>query len=148
MAIRAKAKLQSWGGDALLEKVGFALLAYGERIAPQLQESIKTKAYDWPTPTLRQVGLYSGKFVPKGKRDIVDTGTLMQSQSAPVVAGNVLTIRWNAPYSKAVLEGGFLVGTLRNAYIAPGRDWITPVLQSTPPAKFFAEEWRRLAKNQ
>lgn len=146
MRIRAKAKLQSWAGDALLDKIGVVLQAYGEKVSPQLQESIKSRAYDWPTPTLRKEGLYSGRFVPKGKRDIVDTGKLLQSQTAPQVADNVMTIRWTEPYSKAVLEGGFLIGTVRNAYIAPGRDWITPVLQYTPPARFFAEEWKRLGR--
>jgi hypothetical protein len=37
-----------------------------------------------------------------------------------------------------------LVGNLRNAYIAPGRDWITPVLAAQPPMEFFAAEWRKI----
>jgi hypothetical protein len=90
------------------------------------------------------VGLYSGKFVPRGRRDIVDTGDLLQSQSAPQITSNSLTITWRVPYSGDVLEGGFIVGTMMDAYIAPGRDWITPVLRAQDPTEFFVREWRKI----
>jgi hypothetical protein len=54
-----------------------------------------------------------------------------------------LKIEWTAPYSKEVLEGGYLIGTMRNAYIAPERDWITPAIEKTDP---FGYIWRRFLK--
>lgn len=144
----ARVRITRWNADALLALVPQVLQAYGEKVTPQLQEAIKSKAYDYPSPTLRKVGVYSGRFVPAGKRDIVDTGTLLNSQTPPEVSGNVMRIRWTADYSGEVLRGGYLVGTLRNNYLAPPRDWITPVLAATPPEKFFAEEWRRLAQGK
>ena len=133
-----------WNADKLLKRVPLILTNYGIKLTPLLQESIKAKIYDWPVPTRRSVGVYSGRFVPAGRRDIVDTGTLLRSQSAPQIEANSLTIRWSAPYSGDVLRGGFLVGNTRSAYIAPGRDWITPVLLAEPPLRFFASEWRKI----
>ena len=137
-------RIVRWNADKLLKRVPLILTNYGIKLTPLLQESIKAKIYDWPVPTRRSVGVYSGKFVPAGRRDIVDTVMLLNSQSAPRITENSLTISWSAPYSGAVLYGGFLVGTLRDAYIAPGRDWITPVVQAEPPLQFFIKEWRKI----
>ena len=119
------------------------LFEFGPIIGFQLQKEIRDKQFDWPTPTLRK----NGQLVPAGLRDIVDTGTLVKSQSLPRVALQgaevQLKIEWTAPYSKEVLEGGYLIGTLRNAYIAPGRDWITPAIEKTDP---FGYIWRRFLK--
>jgi len=144
----ARVRITRWNAEALLGLVPQVLQAYGEKVAPQLQEAIKSKAYEYPSPTLRKVGVYSGRFVPAGKRDIVDTGLLMRSQTPPRVEGNTMRIRWTADYSGEVLRGGYLVGTVLSNYVAPERDWITPVLQATPPQKFFVDEWRRLAQGQ
>ena len=137
-------KIVRWDADKLLKRVPVILANYGNKITPLLQESIKEKNYDWPVFTRRKVGLYSGRDVPKGLRDIVDTGTLLRSQTAPQITSNSLTIRWAAPYSGDVLRGGFLVGNTRSAYIAPSRDWITPVLKAEAPLRFFASEWRKI----
>jgi hypothetical protein len=138
------ARITQWNAEKLLRRVPLVLTNYGIKVTPLLQESIKATVYPWPVATQRKVGLYSGKFVPKGQRDIVDTGTLLRSQSAPQITANSLTITWGAPYSGEVLRGGFLVGTLRDAYIAPGRDWITPVLRTEEPMQFFVREWRKI----
>ena len=145
----AKVRITQWNAQALLDLVPQVLQAYGEKVAPMLQEQIKAKEYYYPVPTVRKVGLYSGKFVPgRTTRDIVDTGELLKSQQAPQVSDSTLRIRWTADYSGEVLRGNYLVGTVRTSYIAPPRDWITPVLQAAPPEQFFAEEWRRLANRQ
>ena len=68
----AKVRITQWNADALLKLVPQVLEAYGEKVAPMLQEQIKTKEYEYPVPTLRKVGVYSGRFVPKGKPDIVE----------------------------------------------------------------------------
>jgi hypothetical protein len=138
------ARVTQWNADRLLQRVPRVLASYGVKITPLLQDSIKAKVYQWGVPTRRVVGLYSGKFVPRGRRDIVDTGDLLQSQSAPQITSNSLTITWRVPYSGDVLEGGFIVGTMMDAYIAPGRDWITPVLRAQDPTEFFVREWRKI----
>lgn len=134
-------RITRWRGDRIVAKVPRILNEYGPLIGFQLQQEISKEQYDWPVPTLRK----SGQFVPKGLRDIVDTGNLLNSQSAPEVTGNRLRIVWSAPYSKAVLEGGYLVGTVRNSYVAPGRDWITPALKEKPLLPFLVERWQKLA---
>jgi len=137
---------KQWNADQLIARIPRILTEYGKVVTPILQESIKSKAYDYPVPTVRKVGLFSGKQVPSGLRDIVDTGQLLNSQTAPMVSDKELLISWTAPYSKQVLEGGYLVGTVRNAYMAPARNWITPVLKFKRPERFFAEEWRKLSQ--
>lgn len=134
-------RITRWRGDRIVAKVPRILNEYGPLIGFQLQQEISKEQYEWPVPTLRK----SGQFVPKGLRDIVDTGNLLNSQSAPEVTGNRLRIVWTAPYSKAVLEGGYLIGTVRNSYIARERDWITPALREKPLLPFLVERWQKLA---
>lgn len=130
-----------WDAEKLLKRVPEVLTRYGEKVSPMLQESIKSRVYPWPSPTRRQVGRFSGPFVPAGPRDIVDTGRLLDSQTAPVITPNSLTIKWTAPYSKEVLTRDFVTFT---GAIAQPRDWITPVIKAKPPLEFFAAEWRRI----
>lgn len=137
-----KGRVTQWRGDRIAAKVPRILNEYGPLISSQLQQEIKKEQFEWPVPTLRK----SGQLVPKGKRDIVDTGELLTSQSPPQVEGTTLRIVWGAPYSLAVLEGGYLVGTVRDAYIAPGRDWITPALREKPLLPFLVERWNALSR--
>lgn len=141
----ASFKLTQWNADKLLARSAQILEDYGPRISFQLQQEIAKDQFEWPVPTRRK----SGQFIPAGLRDIVDTGQLLNSQTPPQVTSNgslsVLSIRWTAPYSGEVLRGGYLVGTVRNNYVAPGRDWITPALREQPFGKFFANRWRQLA---
>lgn len=130
-----------WNADKLLQRVPKVLSSYGEKVSPMLQQAIKSRVYPWPSATRRQVGRFSGPFVPAGPRDIVDTGRLLDSQTPPTVTPNSLTIRWTAPYSKEVLTREFVTFT---GQIAEPRDWITPVLKAEPPLKFFAAEWRKI----
>jgi hypothetical protein len=141
----ASVRVTQWNADRILGRAAQILEDYGPRISFQLQEEIAKDQFQWPVPTRRK----SGQFVPAGLRDIVDTGQLLNSQTAPQVTDDgglsVMTIRWTAPYSGEVLRGGYLVGTVRNNYVAPGRDWITPALKQQPFAPFFASRWRQLA---
>lgn len=141
----ASLKLTQWNADKLLARSAQILEDYGPRISFQLQQEIAKDQFEWPVPTRRK----SGQFIPAGLRDIVDTGQLLNSQTPPQVTANgslsVLSIRWTAPYSGEVLRGGYLVGTVRNNYVAPGRDWITPALREQPFGKFFANRWRQLS---
>jgi hypothetical protein len=141
------ARITQWNADKLLRRVPLILTNYGIKVTPLLQESITARIYEWPTRTDRGGLIISrrnnGEEVTT-PRNIVDTGTLLKSQSAPQITPNSLTITWGAPYSGEVLRGGFVVGRSNGSYIAPGRDWITPVLRAEEPMRFFVQEWRKI----
>jgi hypothetical protein len=143
--ISVKAKIEQWNAEKLLGRAAKILDDYGPKISFQLQEEIVKKQFDWPVATRRK----SGQLVPPGLRDILDTGELLNSQTNPVVVRDgslsVLTIQWLAPYSGEVLRGWYLVGTVRNNYIAEGRDWISPALKNQPFRPFFIRRWQALA---
>jgi hypothetical protein len=140
-------RIVRWNADRILKRPARILVDYGPRIAFQTQQEISKDQFQWPVATRRK----NGRLVPAGLRDIVDTGTLLNSQTPPSVTSEegrtVLQIRWTAPYSGEVLRGGYLVGTLRNNYVAPGRDWITPALREQPFLPFFAERWAQLGQS-
>jgi len=104
-----------------------------------------------------QETLISGKgiFIPKGLRDAVDTGELLNSQTLPVVTQNGsatrLRIGWTAPYAATVLYGGDYGSyiNVNGAFVdvgqKPGRDWISPALQLYPLRPFFINRWRQLS---
>lgn len=140
----ARVRITRWRQEQILAKVPRILNEYGPLIGFQLQQEISKEQFDWPVPTRRK----NKQFVPKGLRDIVDTGELLNSQTPPSVTGNSLKIVWAAPYSKAVLDGGYLVGTLRASYIAPSRDWITPALREKPLLPFLVQRWQQLASGK
>lgn len=137
-------KLSKWKGDQFSRRATRILTEYGPLISFQLQEEIATKQFQWPVPTRRK----SGEFVQRGLRDIVDLGTFLNSQTTPDVQatrrGARLTIGWTAPYSLAILQGGYIVGTVRSNYEAPSRDWITPALQNRPLLPFLVQRWQAL----
>lgn len=96
-----------------------------------------------------------GVLIPAGPRDIVDTGTLLQSQTAPQVQNKSGTysmqIEWTAPYSGLVLKGGNF-GSYINVNgrevtpgIRPGRNWIQASFQAQPFLPFLVERWNRAA---
>lgn len=141
----ALVQFASWNADRLTRRLPRRILDdYSSTIAFQLQQEISKEQFEWPVATRRK----SGQFVPKGKRDIVDTGQLLNSQTEPVVQdaerGAQLEIKWTAPYSGEVLRGGYLVGTVRSNYVAPGRDWITPALRAQDFKTFFGGRWQQL----
>lgn len=135
-----------WKGDQILARVPRILNEYGPLIGFQLQQEISKPQFEYTDDEGRDVitRRKSGRVVGS-PRDIVDTGELLNSQSAPEVQGSTLTIRWTAPYSRQVLEGGYVVGTLRNNYVAKPRDWITPALRNRPFVAFFVKRWGELA---
>jgi len=129
--------------DARIEQI---LENYGPYISFQLQEEISKPQFAYtndegkPVITRRNNGETVGS-----PRDIVDRGRLLNSQTDPVIKKGTLTIKWTAPYSKAVLEGNYLVGTVRNNYTAKPRDWITPALREQPFKPFVLRQWRQLS---
>lgn len=141
----ARLRITKWNADRILARAAQILDDYGPLISFQLQEEISKDQFDWPVPTRRK----SGQFVPAGLRDIVDTGELLNSQTPPEITSGAgyarLKIGWTAPYSGEVLRGGYLIGTVRNNYVAPGRNWITPALRNKPLLPFFTQRWKALA---
>ena len=142
----AKVTIKDWNPRFVQRRTKEFLFEFGPIIGFQLQQEIRDKQFDWPVPTLRK----NGQFVPAGLRDIVDTGTLVKSQTRPkiLLQGEEvqLQIQWTAPYSKQVLEGGYLIGTMRNAYLAPQRDWISPAIQKTDPRAYVQRRFAMLSR--
>lgn len=136
----------SWNAERLTRRLPRRILAeYGPALSYQLQQEISKEQFYWPVTTRRK----NGRVIKPGDRDIVDTGTLLNSQTEPTITDNgalsVLQISWTAPYSGVVLRGNYLVGTVRNSYIAPPRDWITPAFKEQPLLPFFKNRWGKTA---
>ena len=74
--------------------------------------------------------------MPKGDRDIFDTGQLYRSYVFQPATGTgfKITLGWSAPHAKAVRYGSMSKG----GKVMPGRDWIQYAKDNTPrPAEFF-----------
>jgi len=150
MRLRTKVKLDTRGLQRKLEQI---LDDYGPLISFQLQQELSKDQYDWPRN--RSDGSEIVTYRKNGQqvttpRDIVDTGNLLNSQTDPNITSGAsyvrLQINWTAKYSKAVLEGNYIVGNLGEgrSYIAPGRDWITPALRLQPLLPYFVQRWKAL----
>ena len=161
---RTTFKVTRWNAEALLARSEQVLGQYAPVIAEEAKRQIVSPVWDWPNPTLRFRSLYqggqtvrtkygTGVLIPAGKRDIVDTGGLLSSQQAPLVAGNRLSIAWTAPYSGDVLRGQYpepyfsplsrkLIGPVGTK---PPRNWIEAALAAQPFRPFFVQGWKALA---
>lgn len=157
-------KVTEWNADKLLARTTQILEDFAPIIAEEARTQITTVKWDWPTSTLRFRSLFqggqtvagkygTGVLIPKGKRDIVDTGTLLSSQRAPQVSANQLSITWAAPYSGEVLRGSYpdpyfspitrkQVGPVGDR---PPRNWIEGAFQAQPPLPFFVKRWKELS---
>lgn len=162
---RVTLELKEWNAEKLLARSTQILEDFAPIIAEEARTQIKTVKWDWPNSTLRFRSLFqggqtvktkygTGVLIPKGDRDIVDTGTLLSSQQAPQVSGNSLSIVWTAPYSGQVLRGQYpdpyFSPTTRKEVPAPGqkppRNWIEGAFQAQPPLRFFVARWKELAQ--
>lgn len=139
-------RLVSWNADRLLRRVPQRILSdYGDLLGPQLQNEIASSQFYWPRFTRRK----NGRRVAPGKRDIVDTGEFINSQTDPKVGesdtGVNLTIAWTASYAKDIFYGLEVEFVTRDGGFysldLPGRDWITPALQQLPFDQYFVQRW-------
>jgi uncharacterized protein with gpF-like domain len=137
--VRASYKFTGWNAKQLKLRIPAILTAYDKVIYPQFKEEMKAVNYEWPRQTRRRNGQTVGS-----PRNIVDLGTLMNSQERIRDSATQLTYRWNAPYAALVLTGY----TTSRGTVVPGRNWIKPALDAVPLDQFFAREWRRLASNR
>lgn len=158
----ASLKITKWNADKILARSAQILEDYGPIIAEETQRQISTQKWTWDRGTTRFVSLLQpgtkrgkGVYIPPGPRDIVDTGELLKSQTAPQVTADgalsVMSIRWTAPYSELVRTGGNfgsyvnVNGVIVTPGNRPGRDWIGAALQARPFKPFFLERWRALS---
>jgi hypothetical protein len=149
--VASKLRVTTWRAPELVARVSQVLEDFGPQVAFQAEQEIAKDQYDWPVATQRK----NGRLVPAGKRDIVDTATLLNSATPPQVLRRVggvsLSIAWTAPYAYEVLKGDYLVGTVRNNYIAPGRNWIAKTYAQLRPGgerpflPFLVQRWNQLA---
>ena len=156
---QVRLELKEWNAEKLLARSTQILEDFAPIIADEARRQISLVQWDWDRGTLRfqsigglgrKVG--SGVFVDAGLRDIVDRGGLRNSQQAPQITGNTLSIEWNAPYSGLILNGGNFgnyvnpAGKQVEVGRRPGRNWIAAALKVQPPREFFVTRWRQLSK--
>lgn len=161
---RTRLVIKQWNADLLVQRSTRILEDYAPVIAEEARTQIKTVKWNWPNSTLRFRSLFmggknvrtkygTGVVIPQGRRDIVDTGGLLASQQAPLVANGRLTIAWTAPYAMDVLRGSYpdpyFNPLTREVVPPPGkkppRNWIEAALEAQPPLPFFVQRWRQLA---
>lgn len=142
-------RLVSWNADRLLKRVPRRILSdYGDVLGPQLQNEIAKPQFQWPRFTRRK----NGRRVAPGKRDIVDKGKFIDSQTDPTVSesdsGVNLTIGWTASYAKDIFYGEEVEFVTRDGGFysleLPGRDWITPALEAQPFGSYFVQRWNEI----
>ena len=164
---RTRLVIKQWNADLLVQRSTRILEDYAPIIAEEARTQIKTVKWNWPNSTLRFKSLFmggktvrtsfgTGVVIPRGDRDIVDTGKLLASQQAPLVANGRLTITWTAPYAMQVLRGSYpdpyISPISLDVVPAPGkkppRNWIEAAFEAQPPLPFFVQRWRQLAAEQ
>lgn len=161
---RVSFEVTQWNAEKLLARSTQILEEFAPIIAAESRRQLTTQKWTWPSATLRFRSLYqggdtvktrygTGVLIPKGKRDVVDTGFLLNSQTPPVVKNGSLSIEWTAPYSGQVLRGSYpdpyFSPVTRRQVPAPGpkppRNWIEGALTAQPPRPFFFRRWRELS---
>jgi len=155
---RVELRVTEWNAERLLARTTQILEDFAPIIAEETRRQIALVQYQWDRGTLRfkSIGglgrqVAKGVYVAPGLRDILDTGRLRDSQQAPQVKANRLSITWSAPYSGVVLRGGdygsYVNPAGKNVTVGtrPGRDWITPALQVQPFGPFFVRRWNELS---
>ena len=130
--------------DGLIrKKAEQAFENYVGQISNQFQKEIEAVQWDWtPGVTTRR---RNGEPVTR-PRDIVDTGQLRDSQTAPVIRkttnGPEATITWTAPYASIVL-GEDIEGKGFNGANYPARNWIRSAVQKLPLYEFMVKRLLR-----
>ena len=140
--MKGRLKITKWNAKAILANGPRIMKDYSVYIGAQAQEEMLTAQFFYPVDTKRK----SGAFIKAGKRDIYDTGELIQSQTESV-RGNTIFISYSAPYASDVFKGGYEVRRGKEtSYTAPPRDWMTPALNNKPLLPFLVERWNKINK--
>lgn len=151
-----------WKPERILDKVAQTLEAAGPVYVEATILQMSNPVWNWNWDTRRRVSLLMGGerqqgqpgvVVRAGRRDVVDTGRLLDSITKPVVVRTkdaiTLQIEWKAPYSGRVLAGGNY-GKYRppgqrdtvSMPNRPARNWIEAAFQAKPPMEVFSNIWR------
>ena len=107
-----------------------------KQISYWLDEAVQEATWQWPRPTDR----VSGEHVPKGARNIVDTGALMRSKKLKTqftVTTAKITVTYGVPYAALVHWGGYVLNygdpTKGQTYMKP-RPWVQTVFSTRSDA--------------
>jgi hypothetical protein len=135
-------QLKEWNAEKLLARTEKVLQQLGPIYAAEADRQITSVKWFWPNQTVRRFS----REVVGSPRDIVDSGTLLQSRQEPQVQNNAMTITWQAPYALNVAVGRY--GSYTNSFgesVQPpqvARNWIGATYQALPALEVFAERWR------
>jgi hypothetical protein len=157
--VRTTYKLTGWNTTALRNRIPVILTQYGMKLDKQLKEEIRKMQFSWPNETRRYgalknvtslrrrsriIGQQGGKpyRVVGSPRDIVDSGDFLRSQERAQPNGTTLVFKWNTPYASRIFTG-YTTGA---GTTLPPRNWIKPALDAQPLDRFFADQWKALAK--
>ena len=141
---RVSLQLKEWNAEKLLARTEKVLEQLGPIYAAEADRQITSIKWFWPNTTVRR---FSREIVEgPGNRNIVDSGTLLQSRQEPQVSNNAMTIVWGADYALNVALGkyGSYIGARGKPVQPPqiARNWIDATYQALPAVKLFAEKWR------
>jgi hypothetical protein len=137
--VTARYRLTGWNTTQLKLRIPAILTAYGKVLDQQFKEEIKLVQFQWPRPTYRKNGTIEGS-----PRDIVDLGGFLRSQRRERLSATELRYTWNVPYARLILTGY----TTSRGNVCPPRNWIEPALKAQPLDRFFADQWKALAKRK
>jgi hypothetical protein len=135
--VRTSYRLTGWNATQLKLRVPAILTAYGKAVGNEFQAQIKAVQYPWDRPTRRKNGATVGS-----PRDIVDLGGFLRSQRRERVNATTLRFSWNTPYASLIFSGY----TTNRGTVCRPRNWIEPALNAQPLDRFFADQWRALAR--
>jgi len=135
--VRTSYRLQGWNATQLKLRIPAILTAYGKAVGDEFQEQIKLVQYPWPRRTYRKNGT-----IEESPRDIVDLGGFLRSQRRERVNATTLRFSWNTPYASLIFSGY----TTNRGNVCPPRNWIKPALDAQPLDRFFADQWKALAR--
>lgn len=134
-----RVRFEEWAPEKYPQRIAQCLEQYRPVIGQQFQKEITTEQFNWPNATRRR----SGQLVPAGKRDIVDLGNFLRSQTPGQLVGlKKLQFEWTAAYALAIFLGYYTKGFQKEK----ARDWVTPALQKQPMQVFFAKNWKKTAQ--
>jgi hypothetical protein len=142
--LKTSFRLTGWNTTQLRLRVPAILTAYGKAIDAQFKEEIRTVQYEWVPGrlTYRKNGTIEGS-----PRDIVDLGGFIRSQRRDRVNATTLRFSWNVPYASLIFTG-YTTYNKRTGQSTtlPPRNWIEPALKAQPLDRFFADQWKALAR--
>jgi hypothetical protein len=106
-----------------------------EAQAEEFDRALSSDIYEWPRETTRNNG-----DIVSSPRDIVDTGTLIDSLVISRKPDGTTQFSWEVDYAAAVHDGA----TLKNGTELPARPWTKIGLEECNPRKIMQEHLNKL----